>query len=114
MRNGQIKALGVMSKTRWFGAPEIPTVDEMGVPGLYMSFWHGLWAPKGTSKDAIAKLNAAVVAALADPTVRQRFADQGQEIPSRDQQTPEALAAYHKADIDRWWPIIKAANIKVN
>jgi tripartite-type tricarboxylate transporter receptor subunit TctC len=114
MRNGQIKALGVMSKVRWFGAPEIPTVDEMGVPGLYMSFWHGFWAPKGTPKDALARLNAALVAALADPTVRQRFADQGQEIPPRDQQTPEALAAYHKADIERWWPIIKAANIKVN
>lgn len=114
MRNGQIKALGVMAKTRWFGAPEVPTVDEMGVPGVYVSFWHGLWAPKGTPKDALAKLNAAVVAALVDPTVRQRFADQGQEIPPRDQQTPDALAAYHKADIDRWWPIIKAANIKVN
>jgi tripartite-type tricarboxylate transporter receptor subunit TctC len=114
MRNGQIKALGVMSKARWFGAPEVPTVDEMGVPGLYMSFWHGFWAPKGTPKDALDKLNAAVVAALADATVRQRFADQGQEIPPREQQTPEALAAYHKADIDRWWPIIKAANIKVN
>jgi tripartite-type tricarboxylate transporter receptor subunit TctC len=114
MRNGQIKALGVMSKARWFGAPEVPTVDEMGVPGLYMSFWHGFWAPKGTPKDALDKLNAAVVAALADATVRQRFADQGQEIPPREQQTPEALAAYHKADIDRWWPIIKAANIKLN
>jgi tripartite-type tricarboxylate transporter receptor subunit TctC len=112
VRSGQIKALGVMAKQRWFGAPEVPTVDEMGVPGLYVSFWHGLWAPKGTPKNAIAKLNGAVVDALADPTVRQRFADQGQEIPPRDQQTPEALYAYQKADIEKWWPMIKAAGIK--
>ena len=113
MRGGQIKALAVMAKARWFGAPEVPTVDEMGVPGIYVSFWHGLWVPKGTPKDVIAKLNAAVMNALADPTVQKRFADQGQEIPPRDQQTPQALAAYHKADIDKWWPMIKAANIKV-
>jgi tripartite-type tricarboxylate transporter receptor subunit TctC len=111
-RSGQIKALAVMAKDRWFGAPEVPTVDEMGVPELYVSFWHGLWAPKGTPADVIAKLNAAVVAALADDTVRARFSDQGQEIPPRDQQTPEALAAYQKADIDKWWPIIKAAGVK--
>jgi tripartite-type tricarboxylate transporter receptor subunit TctC len=113
MRGGQIKALAVMAKARWFGAPEVPTVDEMGVPGIYVSFWHGLWVPKGTPKDVIAKLNAAVMNALADPTVQKRFADQGQEIPPRDQQMPQALAAYHKADIDKWWPMIKAANIKV-
>ncbi|HEY6996277.1 MAG TPA: tripartite tricarboxylate transporter substrate-binding protein [Xanthobacteraceae bacterium] len=113
VRAGQIKALAVMAKSRWFGAPDVPTVDEMGVPGIYVSFWHGLWVPKGTPADIVAKLNAAVVKALADATVRQRFADQGQEIPPREQQTPEALAAYHKADIDRWWPLIKAANIKV-
>jgi tripartite-type tricarboxylate transporter receptor subunit TctC len=112
VRAGQIKALAVMAKSRWFGAPDVPTVDEMGVPGIYVSFWHGLWVPKGTPADIVAKLNAAVVKALADATVRQRFADQGQEIPPREQQTPEALAAYHKADIDRWWPLIKAANIK--
>lgn len=112
VRGGQIKALAVMSKSRWFGAPDVPTVDEMGVPGIYVSFWHGLWVPKGTPADIVARLNGAVVTALADPTVRQRFADQGQEIPPRDQQTSQALAAYHKADIDRWWPLIKAANIK--
>ena len=112
LRSGQIKALAVMAKNRWFGAPEVPTVDEMGVPGIYVSFWHGLWAPKGTPKDIVAKLNGAVVHALADATVRQRFADQGQEIPPRDQQTPQALAAYQKADIEKWWPIIKAAGIK--
>jgi tripartite-type tricarboxylate transporter receptor subunit TctC len=112
MRSGSIKALAVMAKTRWFAAPDVPTVNEMGVPGIHVSIWHGLWAPKSTPKEAIAKLNSAVVTALSDPTVRQRFADWGQEIPTRDQQTPEALAAYHKADIERWWPMIKAANIK--
>jgi tripartite-type tricarboxylate transporter receptor subunit TctC len=112
VRGGQIKALAVMSKSRWFGAPDVPTVDEMGVPGIYVSFWHGLWVPKGTPADIVARLNGAVVKALADPIVRQRFADQGQEIPPPDQQTSQALAAYHKADIDRWWPLIKAANIK--
>jgi tripartite-type tricarboxylate transporter receptor subunit TctC len=113
VRNGQIKALAVMAKTRWFGAPDVPTVDEMGVPGIYVSFWHGLWAPKGTPNDIIGKLSDATVKALADPTVRKRFADQGQEIPPPDQQTPRALAAHHKADIDKWWPLIKAAKIKV-
>jgi tripartite-type tricarboxylate transporter receptor subunit TctC len=112
VRGGQIKALAVMSKSRWFGAPDVPTVDETGVPGIYVSFWHGLWVPKGTPADVVTRLNGAVVTALADPTVRQRFADQGQEIPPRDQQTSQALAVYHKADIDRWWPLIKAANIK--
>jgi tripartite-type tricarboxylate transporter receptor subunit TctC len=112
VRGGQIKALAVMAKSRWFAAPDVPTVDEMGVPGVYVSFWHGLWVPKGTPADIVAAINAAVVKALADATVRQRFVDQGQEIPPSDQQTPPALAAYHKADIERWWPLIKAANIK--
>jgi tripartite-type tricarboxylate transporter receptor subunit TctC len=79
---------------------------------LYASFWHGLWMPKGTPQDVITKLNSAVRAALADATVRQRFADQGQDIPPREQQTPEALAAQQKAEIEKWWPIMKAANIK--
>jgi tripartite-type tricarboxylate transporter receptor subunit TctC len=112
VRAGQIKALAVMAKERWFGAPEVPTVDEMGVPGIYVSFWHGLWAPKGTPKDITAKLNGAVVAALADADLQKRFADQGQVIPPRQQQTPEALHAYQQADIDKWWPLIKAAGIK--
>jgi tripartite-type tricarboxylate transporter receptor subunit TctC len=111
-RSGQIKALAVMAKQRWFGAPQVPTVDEMGVPGIYVDFWHGLWAPKGTPKDIIAKLNSAVVDVLADDTVRKRFADQGQEIPPRDQQTPAALHAFQQADIEKWWPMIKAADIK--
>jgi tripartite-type tricarboxylate transporter receptor subunit TctC len=113
MRSGQIRALAVMSKTRWMGAPEVPTVDEMAVPGVHVSFWHGLWVPHGTPKDIVGRLNAAVIAALGDATVQKRFAEQGQEMPPQDQQTPEALTAYQKADIDKWWPIIKAANIKV-
>jgi tripartite-type tricarboxylate transporter receptor subunit TctC len=111
-RAGQIKAIAVMSRHRWAGAPEVPTFDEMGVIGIYVSFWHGLWAPKGTPKEIVAKLNTAVVNALADPALQKRFADQGQEIPPRDQQTPAALHAYQKADIDKWWPMIKSAGVK--
>ena len=112
VRNGNLKAYAVMAKTRWSAAPDIPTIDEAGVAGLYASFWHGLWMPKGTPQEVITKLNSAVQAALADATVRQRFADQGQDIPPREQQTPEALAAQQKAEIEKWWPIMKAANIK--
>jgi tripartite-type tricarboxylate transporter receptor subunit TctC len=112
VRGGKIKAYAVMANTRWSAAPDIPTMDEVGVSGLYISFWHGLWVPKGTPKDVITRLNAAVVEALADPTVSQRLADLGQDIPPRDQQTPEAFGAYHKAEIEKWWPIIKAAGIK--
>jgi tripartite-type tricarboxylate transporter receptor subunit TctC len=112
VRNNQLKAMAMMSKERWWGAPEIPTVDEAGVPGLYGSYWHGMWVPKGTPEDVIAKLNAAVVAALSDPTVQQRFRDSGQNIWPRVLQTPAALAAHQKAEIEKWWPIIKAAGIK--
>ena len=112
LRNGQIKAFAVMAKSRWLATPDVPTIDEAGVPGLYLSIWNGLWAPRGTPKDVIDRLNRAVVAALADPAARRRIADQGQEIPSRDQQTPEALGAFHKGEIEKWWPVIKAANIK--
>jgi tripartite-type tricarboxylate transporter receptor subunit TctC len=101
-----------MAKTRWAAAPDTPTIDEAGVAGLYASFWHGLWAPKGTPKDVVAKLQAAVVEALADPTVRQRFTEIGQQAWPRDKQTPEGLAAQQKAEIAKWWPIIKAANIR--
>jgi tripartite-type tricarboxylate transporter receptor subunit TctC len=109
---GTIKAYGVMGEKRWFKAPDIPTIEEAGVPGVVFPFWHGLWAPKGTPKDVVVKLNAAAVDALANPTVRARFTDLGHEVAPRDRQTPEGLAAYHKAEVDKWWPIIKAANIK--
>jgi tripartite-type tricarboxylate transporter receptor subunit TctC len=109
---GNIKAYAVTDKRRLAAAPAIPTVDEAGLPGLYVSIWFALWAPKGTPKDIVGKLNAAVAGALADPAVRQRLADLGQEIAPREQQTPEALGIHHKAEIDKWWPIIKAANIK--
>jgi tripartite-type tricarboxylate transporter receptor subunit TctC len=112
VRSGKIKAFAVMAKSRWFAAPDVPTVDEVGAPGLYISFFHGLWVPKGTPKEIIAKLNTAVMVALADPVVRQRLTEVGQEIPPGDQQTPEALRALQKAEIEKWWPIIKAANIK--
>jgi tripartite-type tricarboxylate transporter receptor subunit TctC len=111
-RSGNVKAYAVMAPARWAPAPEVPTVDEAGVPKLYATYWHGMWAPKGTPKDVIAKLNGAIVTALADPGVREKFADLGQDIPPVSQQTPEALAAQHKAEIEKWWPIIKAANIK--
>jgi tripartite-type tricarboxylate transporter receptor subunit TctC len=112
VRSGTIKAYAVTDKARLAAAPEIPTVDEAGVPGLHISIWHALWMPKATPKDIIGKLNAAVVEALADPGVRGRLAELGQEIPPREEQNPQALSAYHKAEIDKWWPIIKAANIK--
>ena len=112
VRAGRIKAFAVTSKTRLAAAPDIPTVDEAGLPGFYFSRWHGLWAAKATPKEVVAKLNAAIVAALADPQVRAKLSDLGQEIFPREQQTPEALATLQKADIEKWWPIIKAAGIK--
>ena len=112
LRNGNIKAYAVAATKRLALAPDIPTMDEAGVPGFYLSVWHGMWAPKGTSKNIIVQLNSAIVAALANPAVQQKLSDLGQEIPSRDQQTPEALSAYQRAEAEKWWPIIKAANIR--
>jgi tripartite-type tricarboxylate transporter receptor subunit TctC len=112
LRSGAAKAFAIMGGTRWFAAPDIPTIDEAGVPGLHLSFWQALWAPRATPKPVIGRLNAAVVAALADPAVRARLVELGQRIPSREEQTPEALAAFHQAEIEKWWPIIQAAGIK--
>jgi tripartite-type tricarboxylate transporter receptor subunit TctC len=112
VRAGTIKAYAVMTEQRWHLAPDIPTIDEAGAQGLHVSYWHALWAPKGTPADIIAKVNAAAVSALADPKVQQNFATQGQDIWPRQQQTPQALAAFYKAEIDKWWPIIKAEGLK--
>jgi len=111
-KNGAIKAFAVTSPTRLASAPDIPTVDEAGLPGLYISYWHGIWAPKNTPNDIVTKLNTAIVAALADPAVRQRFSALGQEIPLPEQQSPAALGAFQKAETEKWWPIVKAADIK--
>jgi tripartite-type tricarboxylate transporter receptor subunit TctC len=112
VRNGAIKAYAVLTKERWSSLPDVPSIDEAGVPSLYVSYWHGLWAPKGTPKEIIARLNAAVVNALADTAVRARLAEIGQQVWPREQQTPDALAAFHKAEIEKWWPIIRASKLK--
>jgi tripartite-type tricarboxylate transporter receptor subunit TctC len=112
VRDGKIRAYAVTASARLPSAPDIPTVAEAGLPSLDISVWYGLWAPKGTPKEIIAKLNAAAVQALSEPAVRQRFAELGLDTPLRDRLTPEALAAYQKAEIEKWWPVIKDANIK--
>lgn len=112
VRDGKIRAYAVTASARLPSAPDIPTVAEAGLPSLDISVWYGLWAPKGTPKEIIAKLNAAAVQALSEPTVRQRFAELGLDMPPRDRLTPEALAAYQKAEIEKWWPVIRGANIK--
>ena len=112
-RAGAVKILANLSPNRSSVIPTIPTSAESGVPGLYASGWFGLFAPKGTPKEVIARLNAAMVQALADPALRTRFSDLGLDVASREQQAPEGLAAFHKAEIEKWWPIIRAAGIKV-
>jgi tripartite-type tricarboxylate transporter receptor subunit TctC len=112
VRSGQLRTYGVTAKTRLASAPEIPTLDESGLPGFYASIWFGLWAPKDTPAPVIAKLNSAVVETLADSGVRTRLAGLGSDLPPREQQTPEALRAFQKAEIEKWWPLIKAAGIK--
>jgi tripartite-type tricarboxylate transporter receptor subunit TctC len=111
IRAGKIKALANLSPERSASMADIPTSDESGVKGLYMSGWFGFWAPKATPKDIIAKLNAATVEALADPAIQKRFSDLGLDVAPRAQQTPEGLAAFQKAEIDKWWPIIKSSGI---
>jgi tripartite-type tricarboxylate transporter receptor subunit TctC len=112
LQSGKIKAFAVTASTRLASAPKIPTVDEAGLPGFYMSTWYGFFGPKGLPGDVLAKLNAATVGALADGAVRRRLADLGLDIAPRDQQTPQALATLQHAEVEKWWPIIKAANIK--
>ena len=112
VRGGTLKSIANLSPRRSDAVPDIPTADEGGVNGLYTSGWFGFFAPRGTPKEIIAKLNGAMVQVLADPAVRARFTELGLDVAAREQQTPEGLAAFHKAEIEKWWPIIKAANIK--
>jgi len=112
VRAGTIRAYAVMGSARLDSGPDIPTADEAGAPGLYLSTWSGLWAPKATPQAIVRMLNAAAMEALADASVRARLRDLGQEIPPTEQQTPEALGAFQRAEAAKWWPIIKAAGIK--
>jgi tripartite-type tricarboxylate transporter receptor subunit TctC len=112
VRGGTVKAFAVTSPARLASAPDIPTVDEAGLPGLYIAYWHGIWAPKNTPADIVSVLNAAVRVALADAAVQRRFLELGQETPPPERQTPAALKAHQSEEIAKWWPIVKAANIK--
>ena len=112
VRSGKIKALAVMQQTRWAQAPEVATIDEAGLAGLYVVSWNALWAPKGTPQAIIAKLASAAVETLEDPSVREQLTRLGQEIPPRDQQDPKGLAAYYKSELDKWLPIVKAQHVQ--
>src|SRR5437588_3205300 len=112
VKGGNVRAYAVTAPQRLASAPDVPTVDEAGAPGFYVSIWQGVWAPKGTPKDIIAKLNAAIAGALADPAVQKRLAEVGQESPRPEQMTPDGFGAFHRAEMEKWTPIIKAANIK--
>ena len=114
VRAGTIKAYAVMSPKRVAVAPDIPTVDEAGLSDLHMQAWQALWAPKGTPPSVISRLNGAIIGALDDPGVRSRLADLGLQLFTREQMTPDKLAAFHKSEIEKWWPIIKGANIKLD
>ncbi|MBV8030555.1 MAG: tripartite tricarboxylate transporter substrate binding protein BugD [Betaproteobacteria bacterium] len=113
VRAGAVKLFANLSPARSPSLPNVPTADEAGVRGLYLSGWFGLFAPRGTPKEVVAKLNSSMAQALLDPKVRERFAELGLDIAGKEQQSPEGFAAFLKADMDKWWPIIKAANIKV-
>ncbi|MEJ0077621.1 MAG: tripartite tricarboxylate transporter substrate-binding protein [Alphaproteobacteria bacterium] len=113
IRQGLLRAYAVADGKRLAAAPEIPTVDEAGAPGVHVVAWYGMWMPKGTPKDVIAKFSAAALEALADPAVKQKLADLGQDIPPPETQTSEALGAFYRTEIEKWWPIIKSAGIKV-
>ena len=113
VRAGNIRAYAVTSDKRLESAPDVPTTDEAGLPGFHMTLWSGLWVPKGTPKEIVTKLNAAAVTALNDPAVRKQLENLGLQMPPKDQLAPEALGAWQKAEIEKWWPVIKAANVKV-
>jgi tripartite-type tricarboxylate transporter receptor subunit TctC len=113
VRAGTIRAYAVTDDKRVESASDIPTTDEAGLPGFHMTLWSGLWVPKNTPRDIVAKLNAAAVDALNDPAVRKKFEDLGLQMPGADQLTPEALGAWQKAEIAKWWPMIKAANVRL-
>jgi tripartite-type tricarboxylate transporter receptor subunit TctC len=110
---GAIRAYAVTAKSRLPAAPEIPTIDEAGLPGFYIDVWHGLWAPRGVPRNIVVSLNAAVAAALSDADIHRRLTELGQDIPPAGGQTPEALALHQRAEIEKWWPIIKRASIRV-
>lgn len=112
LKGGKVRAYAVTAPKREPAIPDVPTVDEAGLPGMHTAIWHGIWLPKATPKEVVMRLNGAIVETLADPSVRQKFADLGQEIPPREQLTPQALFAHHKAEVDKWFPIIKASGIK--
>jgi tripartite-type tricarboxylate transporter receptor subunit TctC len=112
VRGGSVKAYAVMSKARWQALPDVPSIDESGTPGLYVAYWHAMWAPKGTPKPIVDRLNAAVLRALGDPAVSKRLSDVGHDVFPREQRSPAALAAYHKAEIEKWWPIVRASGLK--
>ncbi|HKU08047.1 MAG TPA: tripartite tricarboxylate transporter substrate binding protein BugD [Bradyrhizobium sp.] len=114
VRAGNIRAYAVTDAKRVGSASDIPTVDEAGLPGFHMTLWSGMWVPKGTPKDIVAKLNTAAVAALNDPAVRKQFENLGLQMPPSDKLTPQALGAWQRAEIEKWWPVIKAANVKVD
>jgi tripartite-type tricarboxylate transporter receptor subunit TctC len=114
VRAGNIRAYAISADKRIESAPDIPTADEAGLPGFHMTLWSGLWVPKGTPKEIVDKLNASVVDALNDPSVRKQLENLGLQMPPKDQLTPEALGAWQKAEIAKWWPVIKAANVKVD
>ena len=112
LKSGNVKAYAVMSNTRWSAAPDVPTADEAGLPGLYYSTWHGFWAPKGTPDAIVQKLNDAAQAAMADPATRARIAELGMDLPSSEIKSPQAFAAFHQREVEKWYPIVKAAGVK--
>ena len=114
VRGGNIRAYAITADKRIESAPDVPTVDEAGLPGFHMTLWSGLWVPKGTPKEIVDKLNTAAVDALNDPAVRKQLENLGLQMPPKHQLTPQALGDWQKSEIAKWWPVIKAANVKVD